>query len=73
MRYILKCCRNHNLFFVCVLSSRGKQKSLNCTSDAYFGVCLHVFTNSFDPGKTKKFVVSAFFIRKDYSVSSVSF
>jgi hypothetical protein len=53
MGYILKYYRNHNLFLVCVISSRGKQKSLNCTSDAHFGVCLHIFTNSF-PSQTTK-------------------
>jgi hypothetical protein len=43
MGYILKYYRNHNLFLVCVISSRGNYKSLNCTSDDDFGVCLHIF------------------------------
>ena len=39
---------------------------LKCAADAYFGVYLYIFTNSFDPSEAKRFVVSAFFIRKDW-------
>jgi hypothetical protein len=60
MGYILKCYRNHNLFLFCVTSSRGEQKSLNCTSDAHFGVSLHIFTNSF-PSQTTKVCSVCFF------------
>jgi hypothetical protein len=69
MGYMLKYCRNHNIFLICFISSRGRQKTPNCIPDAHFGVCLHVLANSFDPSQTKKFVVSAFFITKDCSVS----
>jgi hypothetical protein len=76
---ILKYYRNHNLFLVCVISSRGNQKTPNCTSDAHFGVCLHIFTNSF-PSQTTKFVGCAFLVRKlcnvrffEYKVCSVRF
>jgi hypothetical protein len=55
MGYMVKYCRKHNLFLICVISSRGKHKTLNCTSDAHFGVCLHVFTNSFDPRCSVRF------------------
>jgi hypothetical protein len=74
MGYILKYYRNHNLFLVCVISSRGKQRSLNCTLDAHFKVYIHIFTNSFPSQTTKvcsvrflglqKSVVCAFFITK---------
>jgi hypothetical protein len=71
MGYILKYYRNHKLFLVCVISSRGNYKSLNCTSDDDFGVCLHIFTNSFPSQTTKVCSVrflglqkSAFFITK---------
>ena len=33
-----------------------RQKVLKCSADAYFGVCLYILTNSFDPSETKKFV-----------------
>jgi hypothetical protein len=64
MGYMLKYRRNHNLFLICVISSRGKQKTPNCTSDAHFRVYLHVLTNSFDPSQTKKFVVFTFSLEK---------
>jgi hypothetical protein len=35
MGYMVKYCRNHNLFLIYVISSRGKQKTPNCTSDAH--------------------------------------
>jgi hypothetical protein len=60
---ILKYYRNHNLFLVCVISSRGKQKTPNCTSDAHFGVCLHIFTNSF-PSQITKVCRVRFFDKK---------
>jgi hypothetical protein len=66
MGYILKYYRNHNLFLVCVISSRGNYKSLNCTSDDDFGVCLHLPTAS--QVRLQKFVVCAFLIRKVCSV-----
>ena len=59
MELVLKCYRNHNLFLFCVMSNRGRQKMLKCAADAYFGVYLYIFTNSFDPSEAKKFVVSA--------------
>jgi hypothetical protein len=53
MGYVPKYYRNHNLFLVCVISRRGKQKNPKCTSDAHFRVCLHVFTNNFQRQTTK--------------------
>ena len=50
---------SNNLFLFCVIPSRGRQKILKCAADAYFRVCLYIFTNSFDPIETKKFLVSA--------------
>ena len=64
MGWVLKVYRNHNLFLFCVISSKGRQKILKCAADAYFGVCLHIFTNSFDTSETKKFVVSTFSLEK---------
>jgi hypothetical protein len=57
---ILKYYRDHNLFLVCVISSRGKQETPNCTSDTHFGVCLNIFTNSF-PSQTTKVCRVRFF------------
>jgi hypothetical protein len=67
MAYMLKYDRNPNLCLVCVISGRVEQKTLKCTSDAHFRVCLHVFTNSF-PSQTTKVCSVCFF---DYKVCSV--
>jgi hypothetical protein len=52
--YMLKYYRNNNLFLVCVISTRGRQKSQKYMTNAHFGVCLHLFTSSFDPSQTTK-------------------
>ena len=62
---MLKVYRNLNLSLFCDIKQR-KAKFPKCEADAYFEICLHIFTNSFDASETRKFVVSAFFIRKDW-------
>jgi len=52
MGYMLKYYKNNNLFLVCVISTRGRQKRQKCMANAHFGVCLHIFTSSFHPSQT---------------------
>jgi hypothetical protein len=49
-------------FYFLLYQAEERQKTLKCAADAYFGVCLHIFTNSFNSGQTENFVVFAFFI-----------
>jgi len=63
MGYMLKYYRNNNLFLVCVISSRGTQKSQKTTRHAHLRVYLHMFTNNLQV-RLQKFVVSAFSITK---------
>jgi len=55
--YMLKYYRNHNLFWVHVISSRGRQKTRKRTKLAHLRVCIHMFTNSIQV-RLQKFVVS---------------
>jgi len=54
MGYMLKYYKNNDLFLVCVISMRGRQKRQKCMANAHSGVCLHIFTSSFQPSQTTK-------------------
>ena len=61
MGWMLKYYRNPNLFLICVISSKERQKTPKGTAYVHFKACLHIFTNSFNPSRT---VVSTSLLEK---------